>query len=45
MYFLEVFLFLAELGLCHCVWAFFRCSAWSSHGLSAVSSLAAEHGL
>ena len=43
MYFLEFYLFLAELGLCHCVWAFSRCSAWSSHGVSAVSSLVAEH--
>ena len=40
--FLKIYLFLAALGLCCCMWAFFSCGAWASHccGFSV-----AEHGL
>ena len=46
-----IYLFLAALGLCCCMWAFSSCGEWgllfiAVRGLLiAVASLAAEHGL
>ena len=50
-FFFNIYLFLAVLGLCCCVWAFSSCSERGLlfvvvHGLLiAVASLVAEHGL
>ena len=46
-----IYLFLAALGLCCCMWAFSSCGEWelvfvAVHGLLIlVASLVAEHGL
>ena len=46
-----IYLFLAELGLCCCTWAFSSCGEWEllfiavCRLLTAVASLVVEHGL
>ena len=44
IFFKQNHLFLVELGLCGCVWAFANCSEWKVL-FDVVASLVTEHGL